>query len=70
MPSASAPSPRLKVSQDLPAFNHGRGQAQPPHNSACPQGIGRWYCHGGGRQFICGEQPAEQATVWEVYVCL
>ena len=33
----------LKASQDLPAFNYGRGQAQPPHVSACPQGIGRWY---------------------------
>ena len=27
----------------LPALNHGRGQAQPLHASACPQGIGRWY---------------------------
>ena len=34
---------RLKASQDLPAFNHGKGQAQPPHASACPQGISRWY---------------------------
>ena len=34
---------RLKASQDLPAFNHGRGQAQPSHASTCPQGIGRWY---------------------------
>ena len=29
----------VKAGQDLPAFNHGRGQAQPPHASACPQGI-------------------------------
>jgi len=27
---------RLKVSQDLTAFNHGSVQAQPPHASACP----------------------------------
>ena len=33
----------------------------------CSQGIGRWYWHGGGRQFVCGGQPAAQATVWEVF---
>ena len=78
MPSVNAPSPPL-ASQDLLAFNHGRRQAQPPHASACPQGIGRWYWHAGGRQFVCGGQSAAQATVWEVfkkrpadelYVCL
>ena len=43
------------------------GQAQPPHAPACPQEIGKWYWHGGGRQFVCGGQPAAQATVWEVF---
>ena len=49
MPATNAVSERsfsaFKASQDLPAFNHGRPQAQPPHASACPQGIGRWYCN-------------------------
>ena len=47
MPATNAVSERsfsaFKASQDLPAFNHGRRQAQPPHASACPQGICRWY---------------------------
>ena len=29
------------------------GQAQPPHASACPQGIGRWYWHAWWRSPIC-----------------
>ena len=67
--SASIPSPlRLKAGQDLPAFNHGRGQAQPPHASACPQGMSWWYGHSGGCQLVCGRpQPPAQEFVWEVF---
>lgn len=34
---------RLKAGQDLRPHNHGTGEAHPPHASACPQEIGRWY---------------------------
>ena len=52
------------------AFNHGRGQAQPPHASACPQGICRWSLHGGGCQFVWEVFKKRPADEVYMYVCL
>ena len=38
------------------------------HASACPQGIGRWDWHDGGRQFVCCGQPVAQALVRKAFI--
>ena len=55
------PATFKKACQGLSAFNHGRGQAQSPHASACPQEIGRWFGRGGGCQFVFGGKSVAQA---------
>ena len=65
MPATIAISERSKT---WPVLSHGGGQARFPLASVCPQGIGRWYWHSGGRQFVCGGQAAAQALVWEVFI--
>ncbi len=72
MPATNAVSERSLASQDLPAFNHGRGQVQPPHASACPRGIGRWYWHGGRPYSHRGEMKDsdERLIWWRSPICL
>ena len=67
---------RLKASQDLPAFNHGRGQAQPPNALHVHKELADGIDMVEVANLFAG---ASGATVWEVfkkrpadevYVCL